>query len=332
MAHEISVVNGVEEAAYAIKPAWHGLGTVIDHPMTAIEALHNAHLDWQVVQNPLYVNNGKPINLNVPYLRASKLKFVETRVANCREDTGDVLGVVSNKYGVIQNTEAFDFLEALRSENGMEYEAAGALKNGRVIWLLARTPINFHIAEETFKEYILFTNSHDGSRAVTVQPTNVRVVCNNTLTYALEGFGKSNAYRICHFNNSKQNLEDLITTIRMQNEASETLKGMFTELSQIQITDMAFQQYAVEALGLKDKPMPAIQKSRVLRRVQDNYFIDPTNQTTITRRTALGAFNAVTQFVDHQRGANQERRFASAQFGYGASQKIKALNLAKELA
>ena len=126
MAHELSFdESGKAEAFYAMKPAWHGLGTVLDHAPTSEAALEAAHLDWRVDMRALKTVDG----IDVP-----------DNFATVRADNQTVLGVVSAKYKVVQNRTAFAFLDSLVESGDMRYESAGALKDGRIVWLLGRLP------------------------------------------------------------------------------------------------------------------------------------------------------------------------------------------------
>lgn len=147
---------------------WHGLGTIVKEAPDSGEALRLAGLDWEVVQSPIFTNHGK----------------VEGYKANVRNTDGQVLGVVTDRYRVVQNTEAFAFTDALLGE-GVHYETAGSLMGGRKVWLLARLPREFIIAGERISPYLVFSNTHDGSGAVRVAVTPIRVCCNNTLNLAL---------------------------------------------------------------------------------------------------------------------------------------------------
>jgi phage/plasmid-like protein (TIGR03299 family) len=171
MAHELDFSRG--RAAYfgAFEPAWHRLGVTIDHAADSAEARRLALLDWTVEARGLVTVDGKPIT---------------THVANVRSDTGAVLGVVGEGYTPLQNDEAFDFMDSLVGEKLAMYHTAGALKGGRKVWMLAKIPKEYRIGgEDVVEPYVLLTNAHDGSRALRMLATTVRVVCQNTLNLAL---------------------------------------------------------------------------------------------------------------------------------------------------
>lgn len=139
----------VETMFYTREKPWHGLGTKVEEAPTSTDALRLAGLDWQVIQEPIYTDTGE---------RISGYK------ANVRDSDRKVLGVVTDRYKIIQNQEAFAFTDSLLGE-GVRYETAGALQEGRKVWLLARLPREYIISGERISPYLVFSNTHDGSGA-----------------------------------------------------------------------------------------------------------------------------------------------------------------------
>ncbi len=143
---------------------WHGLGTIVMEAPASAEALKLAGLDWNVVQEPVYTGYNE---------------LVKGYKANVRGTD-----VVSDRYKVVQNVDAFSFTDELLGK-GVRYETAGSLRDGRKVWLLARLPREYIIAGERISPYLVFSNTHDGSGSIKVAITPVRVACNNTLNLAL---------------------------------------------------------------------------------------------------------------------------------------------------
>ena len=148
---------------------WHGLGRIVMDAPASREALELAGLDWQVESRNIYSGTGSMI----PGYRA-----------NVRSTDDAVLGVVSDRYRIVQNEEAFQFTDDLLGE-GVTYETAGSLQGGKKVWMLAKLPEKYIIAGDEVTPYLVFFNSHDGSSGVKVAMTPVRVVCQNTLNLAL---------------------------------------------------------------------------------------------------------------------------------------------------
>ena len=155
----------IETMFYVRETPWHGLGTRVITAPTSKDALGLAGLDWQVVQEPIYTETEE---------------LIEGYKANVRDSDRRVLGVVTDRYKVIQNEDAFAFTDALLGE-GVRYETAGSLQGGKKVWLLAHMPHEYIISGERISPYLVFSNTHDGSGAIKVALTPIRVVCNNTL-------------------------------------------------------------------------------------------------------------------------------------------------------
>lgn len=185
----------VETMFYTRTKPWHGLGTMVEEAPDSGTALELAGLDWQVVQKDLVTGDGIP----VPGFKA-----------NLRDTDNRVLGVVTSRYRVIQNQEAFAFTDALLGE-GVTYETAGSLQDGRRTWILARLPQKYIISGDEVTPYLVFMNSHDGSGAVRAAMTPVRVVCQNTLNLALETARRS--WSTTHVGDVRGKLEDARDTL-----------------------------------------------------------------------------------------------------------------------
>lgn len=149
----------VETMFYTRVAPWHGLGVRVETALSSQEALQASGLDWKVIQRPIMTSAYEP----VPGYKA-----------NIRDTDNKVLGVVSDRYRVVQNAEAFAFTDALLGE-GVRYETAGSLQEGRRIWLLAKLPDRYIIEGEQIEPYLVFSSSHDGSGAIKVAMTPVRV-------------------------------------------------------------------------------------------------------------------------------------------------------------
>ena len=160
----------VETMFYVREKPWHGLGTEVSEAPASLDALVYAGLDWRVEQKEVYTEDGTPI----PGYKV-----------NVRSTDHAALGIVSDRYKVVQNEAAFQFTDDLLGE-GVTYETAGALQGGRKVWLLARMPQRYVIAGDEITPYMVFMNSHDGSSGVKVAMTPIRVVCQNTLNLALD--------------------------------------------------------------------------------------------------------------------------------------------------
>ena len=146
---------------------WHGLGSIVMEAPTSADALRLAGLNWNVVQEPIYTEAEEQIG---------------GYKVNVRDTDRKVLGVVSDRYKVVQNADAFSFTDELLGR-GVRYETAGSLQEGKKVWLLARLPREYIIAGERISPYMVFSNTHDGSGSVKVAVTPVMLVCSLLYTY-----------------------------------------------------------------------------------------------------------------------------------------------------
>ena len=179
----------VETAVYANTPAWHHEGTVLDtkgkEGITVPVALKESGLDWTVKKVPVYAyglndtdDEGNPVDGSTPIV-------VDDRFGVQRSTDGKVFGVVGKTWQPVQNQDGFKLVEDFLGVGNAWIEAAGALDGGKKVWILAHMAENLHIAGEPISQYVLFTNGHDGRSSVAAAMTNVRVVCQNTLSLAI---------------------------------------------------------------------------------------------------------------------------------------------------
>lgn len=271
----------VETMFYVRETPWHGLGTRVMEAPSSKEALGLAGLDWKVVQEPVYT-------------QAEEL--IEGYKANVRDTDRKVLGVVTNRYRIIQNEEAFGFTDALLGE-GVRYETAGSLQGGRKVWLLARLPHEYIISGERISPYLVFSNAHDGSGAVRVALTPIRVVCNNTLNLALSTAKRS--WSMMHTGNVQEKLEEAKDTLFRAETYMDSLGKEFDELRKKKLTDKQVMDYIEILLPMEDNTTPQQRKniSRLREDMGRRYFDAPDLKTV--GKNAYRFINAVSDFATH---------------------------------
>jgi len=326
MAHEISRVNGIVEAMYANSPAWHKLGVVYDpngtSAPTSDEAMRLAHLDWTVEKEPIYLGDGSQ---------------VPDQYAICRSDTGRSLGIVGNQYRIHQNADAFKFLDSLVDDGQMEYEAAFAMRDGARICLLARMPqIDFVTENDPLLRYVMFSTSHDGSGAIDICPTSVRVVCANTYGFAMNRSKSEGNYAgIRHSGDLDAKLNVAAGWLAQYNERFRAYADIAVELSKTKLH--SFSDY-LEAVFPSSDLTERQQKRRdeMVQKMHDAKAIEEDAVPEIGG-TIWAAFNAVTRYVDHdmlaRRRGDTEQHKAETHLmdvtgGWGAKTKQTALDVA----
>ena len=274
MAHEI------ETMFYTRQRPWHGLGTYVSEAPNSEEALHVAGLDWEVIQHPIYTCGN----------------MVEGYKANIRNTDGKVQGIVTNRYQVVQNNEAFAFTDALLGE-GVTYETAGSLMEGRKVWMLARMPREYIIAGDRISPYLVFTNSHDGSGSVKVAITPIRVVCNNTLNLALRTAKRS--WSMIHTGNVQEKLDEARYTLFL---AEKYMDHIGKELQQLQTKALTEGQvsHMIETL-LPVEVNATEQQRKNVKRLRDDlerrYYDAP--DLNGLGNTAYRFINAVSDHATH---------------------------------
>ncbi len=277
MAANVETMFSVRE-----KP-WHGLGMIVMEAPTSAEALRLAGLDWNVVQEPVYTGYNE---------------MVKGYKANIRSSDRKVLGVVSDRYRVVQNVDAFSFTDELLGK-GVRYETAGALQEGKKVWLLARLPREYIIAGERISPYLVFSNTHDGSGSVKVAVTPVRVVCNNTLNLALDTAKRS--FSMIHTGNINGKIQEAKDTLLMAEKYMDSLGIEFEQLRRQKITDAQVKEYIELLLPMEGEPA-SVQSKNVLklrRDMEQRYYDAPDLQKV--GNNAYRFINAVSDFATHSR-------------------------------
>lgn len=301
MAHELYIpVNGKPAMFYVGKPPWHGLGTMLENPPTSEEAIRAAGLDWEVAKFPLFASFGEEETFRREVNRKALMPLDRINSPLC-----PVFGVVGDHYGIVQNTEAFNFFDPIVSGGLATYETAGALGEGERVWILARLAGSMLVARgDAVDKYLLLANSHTGMASVQIKLTPVRVVCNNTLTMALS-FGHS--LKIPHFPDVKQRLAYAGKLIAGILKNYEVVESSFKEMAKVRMSPGRFEAYLNQVMplpGLPEKPSPALlarkEKIEAYRRVCSDFFAEGhENDPPGVRHTLWTAYNTITFFADH---------------------------------
>ena len=271
----------VESMFYVRETPWHGLGTRVNEALNSKEALTAAGLDWNVIQEPIYTE---------------EKELIEGYKANVRDTDRHVLGVVTDRYKIVQNQEAFAFTDELLGE-GVRYETAGSLQGGRKVWLLAHLPHEYIISGERISPYLVFFNSHDGSGAIKAAITPIRVVCQNTLNLALSTAKRS--WSMIHTGDIKGKMQEAKDTLFMAEKYMDNLGKEFETLRRKKLTDEQVLEYIEILLPLEEDSTP--QQIRNMKRLREDmkmrYFDAPDLKDV--GKNAYAFVNAVSDFATH---------------------------------
>ncbi len=294
-----------------IAPApWHNQGIKLNNPKTAREVIQIAGLDYSVKKQPLGLQTStKP-----------------TGYATMRMDTHEVLGFVKAAYEPVQNIDAFTFFDTLVAENEAIYETAGVFGKGERIWILAKLTGHLMVhGNDIVNKYLLLINSHDGSSQIRARVTPIRVICNNTLTAALQGAGD---IPIHHMPDAVYDLERALTVLGQSIYLYEQLDVIFNSMASKKITDDQLQDY-VRALVPDNEENHNTARAEKIR---DSVFHlhEHGLGAHLARGTVWGAFNSVAEYTDHMMsGEDEATRLNSIWFGRGNQLKTKAFRLAE---
>ena len=281
----------VETMFYVRKKPWHGLGVEVKEAPASADALVWAGLDWDVFQRDVYTEAG----VMIPGYKA-----------NIRSTDDTTLGIVSDRYKVVQNRDAFQFTDDLLGR-GVTYETAGALQGGRKVWMLARMPHRYIIAGDEIAPYLVVMNSHDGSSGIKVAMTPIRVVCQNTLNLALNSAKR--IWTTKHTENVMSRVHEARETLMLaETYMSELGKGI-DALSKIRLSDKKAMELMEEFFPVSSD-LPEAQRKNNLRLLTDlrhRYWDAP--DLSHVGRNGYRFVNAVSDFATHAAPIRRTKTF-----------------------
>lgn len=300
MAHCIEVNDSMFSLRQ--KP-WHYESTkdrckIIQEAPNSKEALIAAGLDWTVEQTPVFMDDGTEI---------------KNYKANVRSDDKTVLGIVTNRYQIVQNADAFSFTDAIvgETEDGIvRYETAGSLNGGKRVWLLAKMPTK-KVLDDDVEPYMVFSNSHDGTGAIKVAATAIRVVCNNTLSLALK-----NAQRFWttkHIGNMEDKLEEARHCLGMANKYMTEFEKEADRLANTRLTRDQLNEILNELFPIDENDSD--RKKANIQSMKDGFYICyAMPDISQYKDTAYGVINAMSDYVWHSAPKRNTPTFEEKRF------------------
>lgn len=285
MAHCIEVNDSM--FSVRVKP-WHFAETsdrckIIQEAPNSKEALIAAGLDWTVEQTPVYMNDGTEI---------------KNYKANVRSDDKTVLGIVTDRYKIVNNVDAFSFTDALvgETEDGVvRYETAGSLNGGKRVWLLAKMPTK-KVLDDEVEPYMVFSNSHDGTGSIKICMSPIRVVCQNTLNLALNTAQRS--WSTKHIGNMEDKLEEARHCLGMANIYMDALNNEADRLANIKLDYEQINEILDQMFPVTEKDSD--RKRANVQKVKDNYSICYFMPDIAKfKGTAWAGVNAMADMIDH---------------------------------
>ena len=340
MSANINMVKGKASFVTVKEPAWHRLGTIVQNAMTSSEAIRLAGLDYEV----------KKANIMAEFDEADIQRhdvnagYVEDKYATYRADTLDTFGVVGSKYEIVQNRDAFTFIDSIIGEERAIFETAGALGKGETTFITCKLPYFIKVnGHDTIENYLVVSNGHDGRSSLNIFLTPIRVVCQNTLALGKDVAKFNIALR--HTASIHDKLEDASKILNISRSITEETQEMYRHLAKVKVTDEVAENYfnslmlspdehtMLARTGLKFGAIESIstRKKNVLTDL-NKYYREGIGQSDIIG-TAYGVYNAYNGYLSNvKKYGNNSKKMQSLNLG-GADFKNnnKALDMALSL-
>ena len=309
----------VEKMMFVGATPWHGLGNQLDEAPTVSEAITAAGLDWEVGLKDLFTQEGTPVPARATY----------------RKTDNSILGVVGPRYTPLQNSDAFDWFQPFLDAGECQLHTAGSLHSGQKVWVLAQlNRDNSEIVKgDEVCKFILLSNSHDGTTAIRVGYTPIRVVCVNTLAAAHSKSSGSKLIRIRHTRSSKNNLEQVRDIMDNINAEFEATAEQYRFLASKNFNQADVRRYVKVLLGIEGTADDDI-KTRT-RNIMDEILtlVEGPKQAAVgVRGTWWAAYNGFNEYLNYNKGRTSDNRLDSLWFGQNANDNSKALDTALQFA
>jgi len=279
------------------------------------EVIDLAGLNWNVKQADVqfYTPNGVQVD--------------PRHKMNYRDDNNKPLGIVGTSYRVLQNNKMFQFLDSVVGSMDAIYVNAGSFKGGRKVYIQAKLPgyIKFDNDQDIGEKLLTFISSHDGSMAVQTLFTPIRIICQNTIIMALkEGMNQT----------SIRHTISMGSKLNIAKQALNVVNGQVSILEQLsrKLIDKPFSDSELKELIERNGMVPkadekSTRSNNIVNSVLRGFHYGQGSEFQSSKNTAWGAYNAVTEYVDHYSSSNREKRAESSLLGHGASIKTKTLSL-----
>lgn len=318
MSHQVEQMFSVKETP------WHGLGRIIQEAPTAEEAIKLAGLDWQVVEQPIFRAE-----------EGEAYKLIPSHKSVVRASDNSTLGVVSQKFTPLQNSEAFEFFNPFIESGLATFETAGSLRNGKTVWVLARlnkAPIEVGKGDAVNK-FLMLSNSHDGTMAVRTGFTPIRVVCANTLAMSHDA-KQSKLLRIMHSKQVKMRLDAVQQIVNAADAKFEATAEQYRKLAKSDVDQKALKSYVEVVYGFSavEDERRAMAKDRITQDITRLFETGRGQDLKGAKGTLWGLYNAVTEHLSYEYGKTQDSRLNNLWFGEGSRVSKRALDAAVEMA
>jgi phage/plasmid-like protein (TIGR03299 family) len=316
MAHQIDMSNNRANMAYVGDTPWHGLGQQLTLGAPIEDWKREAGMDFTIKPSHVF------------YRTADGLDIVDDRKVLFREDTGAALGIVSDRYQVVQPGDVLEFYRDLTEAAGFQLETAGVLFGGKRFWAQARIGKDASIlGRDQISPFLLLATSCDASLSTVAQFTSVRVVCNNTLQMSVGAKGQRADVRVPH--SRKFNAEAVKAELGIAASTWESFLMRAELLAGVSLTRNEAIQALADALKIETEVegenIDVSEAGRTIKDILRLYDGAAKGAELVTAKgTAWGLVNAVTEWADHHRPTQTvDARLNRAWFGDGAALKSR---------
>ena len=299
----------VETMMYVGETPWHGEGTYVgDDNVYSKEALVASGLEWGVHKAECYAQEDGG-DIFIPDMRAV-----------LRDTDNAYMGMVGKDFNLLQNSEAFEFMDSLVDEGKMKYHTAGSLRNGKRIFILGKIGQYEALPNDLVDKYILLYNSHDGTGALRCLPTTVRVVCANTVALALSQ-GRGQGISVRHTKNMRSRMDEAQQIFGLAQEQLSEVEDFHKALAQTQMSNTQWDEFSNILIPDPEEGKNNTRAKNNREKLQNLYLMGRGSEISGVRFTGWAAYNAVTEYVNYSRSSRggQANRFESALFGSGAT-------------
>jgi phage/plasmid-like protein (TIGR03299 family) len=296
-------------------PAWHGEGTMIDGRANAAQVMELAHLNWRVEKFPVRMDS-------------TGLILPDTFSVERTDKTGldRHLGTVGKQYVPVQNADQFGIFDGLIDRGEAIYETAGALGKGEKVWILAKLPDDIVLdGKDEIKNYLLLSNSHDGSSSFTAKLTPVRVVCSNTLSFALGGAGRE--IKIRHTAGAKGKIDEAMRVMGIAKQEIAVAQEAFGYMKNTMVDSTMVAYFLFQVLPASGKNTTKIENART---TVQNLFEGQGAGSDIAGKSIWGLYNAVAEYVDHKKNY-RSNKLDAVFYGSGSKMTRKAFDVGLSL-
>ena len=324
----------IDTMMYVGDTPWHKEGVKLERPPTIQAALHHSGLMWEVQKRPTYYHYHENQTFDGVNYEEVKQVIGTGHFVTVRTDTQQVLGHVSSRYEVLQNREAFEPFEPML-DMGFTLETAGAVQDGKKIWVLAKAPESSKVGDDIIEQYVLLYTSHDGSAGSTFRPTAIRVVCYNTLELALSRESKWN-YKLKHTSSIRDRVKNLTGIIEKSDGDFRSAIDDMNRFQDKEMNERELQIYLETVIPfLKNRDKESIPEMGIFVRntakpvydkIVDNFY----NGRGNNGKTLWDAYNAITEYYTHDK--QYKDWVKQTQFGKPYDYKVKAFKVAKMMA